>query len=44
MKTVANLKMIRRNAKIGQYMSMGALVVLGVGLFITFKWQDSFLN
>ncbi len=37
MKTVTNVKLIQRNAKIGQYTSLGALVVLGIGLFITFK-------
>ena len=42
MKTVTNFKMIQRNAKIGQYTSVGALVVLGVGLFITFKMPDKF--
>ncbi len=42
MKTVTNSKMIRRNAKIGRYASMGALVVLGIGLFITFKMPDKF--
>jgi hypothetical protein len=42
MKTVTNSKLIRRNAKIGQYTSLGALVVLGIGLFITFKMPDKF--
>jgi hypothetical protein len=34
--------MIKRNAKIGQYTSLGALVVLGIGLYITFKMPDKF--
>lgn len=42
MKIVTNSKLIKRNAKIGQYTSMGALVVLGVGLYITFKMPDKF--
>jgi hypothetical protein len=41
MKTVTNLKMIKRNAKIGQYTSMGALVVLAVGLYISFTMKTS---
>ena len=42
MKTVSNVKMIRRNAKIGQYTSTGALVILGIGLYISFKYPDKF--
>jgi hypothetical protein len=42
MKSVTNLKLIKRNAKIGQYTSFGALVVLGIGLFITFKYPNAF--
>jgi len=42
MKSVTNTKLIQRNAKIGQYTSLGALVVLGLGLFITFKYPDKF--
>lgn len=42
MKTVTNSKLIRRNAKVGQYASIGALVILGVGLYITFKMPDKF--
>jgi hypothetical protein len=42
MKTVTNVKLIQRNAKIGQYTSLGALVVLGIGLFITFKNPNMF--
>jgi hypothetical protein len=42
MKTVKNEKLIKRNAKIGQYTSMGSLVVLGIGLYITFKYPDKF--
>jgi hypothetical protein len=42
MKIVTNAKLIKRNAKIGQYTSLGALVVLGLGLYITFKMPDKF--
>ena len=42
MKSVTNTKLIKRNSKIGQYTSMGALVILGLGLFITFKYPDKF--
>ena len=42
MKTVTNEKMVKRNAKIGRYTSLGALVVLGIGLYLTFKMPDRF--
>ncbi len=42
MKVVTNLKLIKRNAKIGQYTSVGALVILGIGLYISFKMPDKF--
>ncbi|MCX6033432.1 MAG: hypothetical protein NTV38_00400 [Chloroflexi bacterium] len=42
MKIVTNIKLIKRNAKIGQYTSIGALVILGVGLYISFKMPDKF--
>lgn len=42
MKTVTNDKLIKRNAKIGQYTSLGALAILGVGLYLTFKMPDKF--
>jgi hypothetical protein len=42
MKTITNDKLIKRNAKIGQYTSLGALVILGIGLYITFKYPDKF--
>jgi hypothetical protein len=43
MKVVTNTKLIKRNAKIGQFTSIGALVVLGIGLFISFKYPDRFI-
>jgi hypothetical protein len=42
MKIVTNDRLIKRNAKIGQYTSLGALVVLGIGLYITFKYPTYF--
>jgi hypothetical protein len=42
MKVVTNTKLIKRNAKIGQFTSIGALVVLGIGLYISFKMPDKF--
>lgn len=42
MKIVTNTKLIKRNSKIGQFTSVGALVILGIGLLITFKWPDKF--
>jgi hypothetical protein len=42
MKIVTNSKMIKRNAKIGQYTSIGALVILGIGLYISFKFPTKF--
>jgi len=35
--------MIKRNSKIGQYTSMGALVVLGVGMYISFTRPELFV-
>jgi hypothetical protein len=42
MKIVKNSKLIKRNAAIGKYTSIAALVVLGIGLYITFKMPDKF--
>ena len=42
MKIVTNTKLINRNAKIGQYTSIGALVILAAGLYISFKMPDKF--
>jgi hypothetical protein len=42
MKIVTNTKLIRRNAAVGKYTSIGALVVLGIGLYITFKAPEQF--
>lgn len=43
MKVVTNIKLIKRNSKIGQYTSIGALVILGIGLYISFKMPDKFI-
>jgi len=42
-KIIKNEKMIKRNSKIGQYTSMGALVVLGVGMYISFTRPELFV-
>jgi hypothetical protein len=42
MKVVTNITKIKRNAKIGQYTSIGALVILGIGLYISFKMPEKF--
>ncbi len=42
MNIVSNEKLIRRNALIGQVTSIVALVILGVGLYITFKMPELF--
>jgi hypothetical protein len=43
MKIIKNEKMIKRNSKIGQYTSLGALVVLGVGMYISFTMPELFV-
>lgn len=40
MKIIKNEKLIKRNAKIGQWTSMGALVILGLGMYISFTRND----
>ena len=42
MKVIKNEKLIKRNSKIGQYTSIGALVVLGVGMYISFTNANLF--
>jgi hypothetical protein len=42
MKIVTNSKLIKRNAIIGKYSSIAALVILGIGLYITFKLPEKF--
>jgi hypothetical protein len=37
MKIVTNTKLIQRNRRIGQILSLGSLAVLGVGLYISFR-------
>jgi len=37
MKIVTNKKMIQRNRKIGQILSIGSLAVLGVGMYMSFR-------
>ena len=42
MKIIKNEKLIERNGKIGQYTSLGALVVLGAGMYISFSKPELF--
>jgi hypothetical protein len=41
-KIIKNDALIKRNAKIGQWTSLGALGVLGVGMYLSFTRQDLF--
>lgn len=43
MKIIKNEKLIKRNARIGQYTSLGALGVLGVGMYISFTRPELFV-
>ena len=43
MKIIKNEKLIKRNSKIGQYTSLGALVVLGIGMYISFSRPELFV-
>lgn len=42
MKIIKNEKLIKRNSVIGQWLSLGALVVLGLGMYISFTKPDLF--
>ena len=43
MKIIKNEKLIKRNGTIGNWISLAALVVLGVGMYISFKRTDLFI-
>ena len=43
MKIIKNEKLIKRNSKIGQYTSLGALGVLALGMYISFSRPDLFV-
>jgi hypothetical protein len=43
MKIIKNEKLIKRNSTIGNWTSAGALVVLGVGMYISLKRTDLFI-
>ena len=43
MQIIKNEKLIKRNAKIGQYTSFGALIVLGIGMYISFTRPELFV-
>ncbi len=42
MKTIKNEKLIKRNSQIGQYTSLGALLILGGGMYISFSKPELF--
>jgi hypothetical protein len=42
MQIIKNEKLIKRNGRIGQYTSLGALAVLGVGMYLSFQRPDLF--
>ena len=42
MKIVKNEKLIERNGKMGNWISLGALAVLGVGMYLSFTRPDLF--
>lgn len=43
MKSIKNEKLIKRNATIGNWTSMGALAVLGLGMYISFMRSELFV-
>ncbi len=43
MKIIKNEKLIKRNAKIGNWTSLAALAVLGLGMYISFKRQELYI-
>jgi hypothetical protein len=43
MKIIKNEKLIKRNGKIGSWLSIAALVVLGIGMYISLARQDLFI-
>ena len=43
MKIIKNEKLIKRNGKIGNWTSLGALAVLGIGMYISLTRQDLFV-
>ena len=43
MKIIKNEKLIERNGKIGQWMSLASLIVLGLGLYISFTVPEYFI-
>jgi hypothetical protein len=43
MKIIKNEKLIERNSKLGNYISLGALVILGGGMYISFSKPEWFI-
>ena len=42
MKSIKNEKLIKRNGRIGQWTSLGALIILGIGMYISFQRPELF--
>jgi hypothetical protein len=42
MKIIKDEKKIQRNSKIGAYTSLGALIVLGLGMYVSFAYPEQF--
>lgn len=40
MNIIKNEKLISRNAKIGQFTSLASLIILGVGMYVSFKYPE----
>lgn len=43
MKVLINEKIVTRNTRVGQFSSLGALIVLGFGLYVSYAWPDQVL-
>src|SRR5262245_1664128 len=41
MKIIKNETLIKRNSRIGQWTSMAALLVLGIGMYLSFSFQSN---
>jgi hypothetical protein len=42
MRVIRDEALIKRNGRIGQYTSLGALAVLGIGMYLSFRRPDLF--
>lgn len=43
MKIISNEKLIKRNGRLGNILSIGSLIILGVGMFLSFRDKDGSL-